>query len=250
MVEVVGLPSGKNRVVVHRGDERRLKIGAGEQAEIFRILTGPRTGLVCRSPVERPGLHFGNSEKEALLRFRRHQIAHNLFPDYNLDVVGVDLETREIYSVEVVRSKQNLRDCTHVGLLRRFERSQSPIPLIAEKRIAEMKDAGVVVQDTLPNVSVVSSNGTLVPTFFEVCVVDCAKTRSWIEQNVQDQRSAQHTLDLLDAITLESQLRDVELFIMLRDRNERIDVLNMKGLGRLEGFYDREIGTQLILKEF
>ena len=70
------LPRGKDRISKGLNGYNRMKLGAGEHATVYRMLSGPFRGLVCRIPIDKPsGL---NSEKTALLRFRRHQIWEHL----------------------------------------------------------------------------------------------------------------------------------------------------------------------------
>ena len=151
MSVVQKLPAGKDRVSFNHEGDQRMTIGMGEHAAVYRMLGGVFEGLVCRSPIHKPSVL--NTEQEGLLRFRRHQIAHAVFPEFTLDVKAINVDTREMFSTEVVRSKENLRDCTRVGLNRRKERTLEPLDDDIQLLARKMLKAGIEVEANKPNVS-------------------------------------------------------------------------------------------------
>ena len=246
--EEINLPSGKNRLDKNDLGHRRMTIGQGEHASIYRMLDGPFEDLVCRSPIEScSGL---NTEKEGLLRFRSHQIAYALFPNYVLDVRAFNAENREMFSVEVERSKQNLRDCTRVGLLRRRERVQEPLEDEVLEVVKKMKEVGISVEDNRPNVSIVRSNQGLKICFFEVLGVDPQRIRSWLHSEPSSEVDYERVQNLLKLYEFEKGIEDIDLMILLRDRQERAQILSEEGVSELDDLYDRELNLTILTGDF
>ncbi|MCB0321468.1 MAG: hypothetical protein KDD60_11130 [Bdellovibrionales bacterium] len=241
------MPAGRNRLVEDDDGHRRMSIGQGEHAIIYRMLDGPFEGLVCRSPVTLPtGI---NTEKEVLLRFRTHQIAHVLFPDYVLDVQAVNLENREIFSIEVERSKQNLRDCTRVGILHRRERVLEPLDQDVLDIVQEMESAGVTVEANKPNVSVVRNGENTKICFFEILGIDTDKVRSWVLRHPEKGVNLGRIDELLKLYEFEIGVRDIDLMLLLRDRAERLQVLEEEGVSELFDIYNKELEVRIFARE-
>ena len=217
----------------------RMLIGVGEEADIYYYLDGLLKDHIGR--VVRGEEHYApNTQKINLQRYRMHQIAHLLYPQYNLDVRGVDLEDGEMYSLQVVRSKDNLRDAVSRGLSRRKQRSELPMLPQAKAAAKEMAEGGVIVHTGFVNASV---RGDEV-MFFEVVniVPDKAMTRlteGYPADVVEKGRP------LIDAFRLERDISDIELHLMLSDPKERMRILKDHGMERLETLYSRELGSNV-----
>lgn len=235
------LPAGKNRTFVTDTGEQRILIGKGEHSNVYKILEGPLAGLVCRSPLNKASEL--NTEKVSLLRFRRHQIAHAMFPEYVLDVRMVNLDRREMLSREVIRSKENLRDCTRVGLSRRRERTLEPLDPSISSIAKMMNRAGIQVEANKPNVSVVKNNGSLSICFFEIKQINCEKISAWIERQVPP---ASGVSTLLRMYKFEAELADIELMMLFRDGTERENILYEHHATDLASIYEKEIGKKIL----
>ncbi len=81
------IPAGRDRLVANSEGYPAVVIGRGEEATILKMREGEFSGLVCRSPCSNPSRIF--TGREALIRFRVHQIAHSLFPANSLEVLAV-----------------------------------------------------------------------------------------------------------------------------------------------------------------
>jgi hypothetical protein len=221
--------------------EQMLRIGRGEQADVYRMLAGDFRGLACRLPQDRPCVV--NSQKEALLRFRRHQIASSFFPESNLNVVAVDLQTRGMFSEEIERSKQNLRDCTSHGLSRRAERVAKPLPKMAASVLEKMFEAGVLAEANLPNVAIVG--GTAI--CFEIQGIDIHKARTWLTSNNLSPARINHCLRLLELYEFEILVPEVDLYLLLTDLDERTKILRDYKKLHLQDYYSSAIGGEVLI---
>lgn len=227
--------------IQHSPKGTRLIIGAGEEADIFRYIDGMLMGRVGRVP--KGTEHYGpNTEKNALLRYRRHQIAHLLFPQYNINVVGLDLSDREMYSMEVERSKSNLKAASSHGLSRRNSlKHKRDVPKKAEAAIMEMAGAGVIVHTGEVNVSVGKNDIKL----FEVIGIIPEKARIRLTSHDYPPASVEKGLLLIEALEFERKLPDIELFEIMRDPAARNEILQEQNKVHLEKIYSQEIGNTI-----
>ncbi|MBU0761829.1 MAG: hypothetical protein KKD39_02285 [Candidatus Altiarchaeota archaeon] len=219
---------------------RRKLIGLGEEADIYLYLDGMLKDKVGR--VQRGEEHYEpRTEKNNLMRYRRHQIAYLLFPQYNLNVVGVDLSDKELLSMQVIRSKSNLKDATSTGVRKRNERAKRDLPKEAIAPLMEMQKAGVVVHTGVVNVSV-SDSGI---KFFEVDAILPDLARKHLTEHDYPQHTVEKGMLLIEALELETKLSDIDLHFLFREPQERSQILKKHKKEHLETLYSQEIGSTI-----
>lgn len=220
----------------------RVKIGGGEQADVFLYLDGPFRGQVGRIP---NGYEFQvpSTEKSLLHRFRAHQIAFLLFPEFNIRPTELDLNDSEMRSDYVSRSPENVLASTEVGIGRRHDpgRNES-LPRAALEAGDKMNRAGVYVHNGLPNVSVTPER----IIFFEVVAIDGAAVRRYLKECEMPEAKKDFIMTFLRAYELEDHLNDEAVEELIDDPRLRLAILREHDCLDLAPLYQAEIGTMII----
>ena len=212
----------------------RSVIGAGEEAVVYQYHSGPYEGLVGRIQLrEQSVLYCPAFPKNVLYRFRSHQIAYSAFPQYNLDVVALDFNGKEMFSRFVKRSRVNKKYATRKRMKeRRFSKDAVELPLAAKEVVDMMRKSGVYVNPNIANVSVTRDE----IKFFEVDYVRKEQLPNRVDSN------------LIAAQQLELNLEGEELQRLLADERFRAELLRKKDLEHLAKFYSNEVGSTIILR--
>jgi hypothetical protein len=222
---------------------RRKLIAEGEQANVYMYLDGMLKGNVGRVPIGDQD-QVPTTEKGLLNRFRAHQIAYLMFPQYNINVLGLDLNDGEMLSTYVKRSIGNLRHATSRGVGMRHDKRgvEDKLPPEAEAAANEMSAAGVFVHDGLPNVSVTAGEAR----FFEIVAVDPALARKRLGSGKYPPATVERGRLLIDAYELETKLYESEAEDLIDSPRLRAQILSQHGKGHLAKFYEEEIGKAVI----
>ena len=218
------------------------EIGVGEEARIVLYRSGPWAGKVGRIP-ENNHEQVTNTDKAMLCRFRQHQIAYLLFPQYNLNVCGLDLNSYELFSDLVPRSAENIAHATPVGVSLRYTRFDAgSLPPAAREADQLMRAAGVFVHNGLPNVSV--TPGRI--TFFEVESIHSPLAADYAARELRDPDSRRRAKLLITAYEFERRLYESEVEDLIESLPLRRRLLERRGLNELNGLYDAEVGRIII----
>lgn len=209
-------------------------IGHGGEAIVYQYLSGPYEGLVGRIQLrEQSVIYVCGIPKNNLYRFRSHQIAYSAFPQYNLEVVALDFNRKEMFSRFVKRSRTNIRDATKNGRKeRKLTKDTVELPLVAKRIVDMMRKSGVYANSNIANVSI-TKDGI---KFFEVDYVREEQLPDRVDPN------------LIAAQQLELKLEGEELQQLLADERFRVELLKKKGLEHLADFYSKEMGSTIILR--
>ena len=159
---------------------RRKLIGEGDRAKVYFYKDGKLKGLVGRIP--KSSIPFApfwppNSLKHQFLRFRAHQIAYLLFPEWNIYPKKFLAEDNQIISKLLPRSDKNIRMNGHRRAVERAK--ETTIPKEAKRPFLEMRKAGLEVHGGPENVSVVNGR----PTFFAIEGMDIKTIRAYLDTN-------------------------------------------------------------------
>ncbi len=200
---------------------RRFKpIGHGESADVFPLDKQREPTKVIRVPKEREHkVTEGTPEREALNRYRRHQIAHALFPKNNLRVRGIFHEDKGMVSDFVHRPASNKRFSVQIRRGGRYEKVQeTENPAILE-RAEEMKKAGLEPNLFEPNVMLKEGK----PFFLEVEDLDEDKLRGYLKGVPGAKRKRVERL--LERWGLEKSLDDLDLALYMSVPEERREII-------------------------
>ncbi|MFA6268607.1 MAG: hypothetical protein WCW13_01110 [archaeon] len=185
------------KTIVHTPFGKKTLIGEEDRGKVYYYTEGKLKGLVGRVPKDVEHFMPRPSLKNMALRFRAHQIAYLLFPEWNLRPKRFIPETKEIITQHVLRSKQNIRMATSRRETARQKKVNYPPEAVAP--LKKMRLAGIDIQTGKQNVSVVNGK----PTFFAVGGINPKMLRKYIAQT---QITPTRKTAVLKAIELYNQL--------------------------------------------
>jgi hypothetical protein len=226
-----------------------IRIGQGQESLVVKYISGPDTGLVCRISMGFEHEYVRCNAIHSLRRFRLHQLAHCVEPSHFIQAIKVDLDRQCIFSLEVPRSKENLRDATPRGVLKRADRTFLEIDADAKSLAARIKAKGIDIHLDYPNVSVVK-DGTTEPKiiFFEIDGIFENLLRGTISNELSGEKQAS-ALGILDRYLFETQLDLMDIYD-LSDPALRTSLLTEMGRPDLLSGYEQEIGISILIKPY